>query len=311
VFLSETRQNKDVIESVQRRIGYANCLPVCVKGKGGGLALFVSNLVKVDLISFGKHHIDTTVTDLDGVKTRYTFVYGEPRPQDRLEFWKLMKRIKPMSPEPWFVAGDFNECLFQSEHMSARRRSESRMQDFRDALRFCNLHDLGFRGQPWTFNNKQQGKRNVRVRLDRAVASPAWTAIYPQATVQHMVTSRSDHCPIVITLKEETNKPVKLPPRYEAMWEREPSLNECIEEAWVHLKPASNLEEIQQKISHTMTAMGNWSRKEFGSVNSEIKRLKKRLGNLQRRNYIRNQLEIKKVAARLDELLLREEIMWR
>jgi hypothetical protein len=40
VFLSETRQNKNVVESICRRLGFQNCLPVSVKGKGGGLALF-------------------------------------------------------------------------------------------------------------------------------------------------------------------------------------------------------------------------------------------------------------------------------
>jgi hypothetical protein len=186
------RQNKFVVETVCRRVGFSNCLPVCVEGKGGGLALFVSDSVSVDLISYGAHHIDITVTDLDGIKARYTFVYGEPRPQDRPKFWKLLKRLKDQSKDPWFVAGDFNEAMFQSEHWSASKRSERRMQDFREALEFCNLHDLGFHGCPWTFDNKQVGARNVRVRLDRAVACPAWSQLYPEATVEHFVSSCSD-----------------------------------------------------------------------------------------------------------------------
>jgi hypothetical protein len=153
VFLSETRQNKKVVERVCNRVGYSNCLPVCVEGKGGGIALFVSDSVRLDLLSFGPHHIDTTVTNLDGIKARYTFVYGEPRPHDRPEFWKLMKRIKDKSQDPWFVAGDFNEAMFQYEHWSATKRSERRMLDFIETLENCNLHDLGFQGFPWTFDN--------------------------------------------------------------------------------------------------------------------------------------------------------------
>jgi exonuclease III len=53
VFLSETRQNKALVESVCRRIGFSNCLPVCVEGKGGGIALFVSSDLKIDLLNFG------------------------------------------------------------------------------------------------------------------------------------------------------------------------------------------------------------------------------------------------------------------
>jgi hypothetical protein len=46
------------------------------------------------------------------------------------------------------------------------------MTDFREVLTQCDLHDLGFSGLPWTYDNMQRGNRNVRVWLDRAVASP-------------------------------------------------------------------------------------------------------------------------------------------
>jgi hypothetical protein len=87
VFLTETRQNKAVVESISRRNGFSNCLPVCIEGKGGGLALFVRSDLKVDLGSYGPHHIDVTVLDQFGIKWISTFVYGEPRLSDRPEFW--------------------------------------------------------------------------------------------------------------------------------------------------------------------------------------------------------------------------------
>jgi hypothetical protein len=128
-----------------------------VEGKGGGIALFVSDSVRLDLLSFGPHHIDTTVTNLDGIRARYTFVYGEPRPHDHWSATKRserrMLRIKDKSQDPWFVAGDFNEAMFQYEHWSATKRSERRMLDFIETLENCNLHDLGFQGCPWTFDN--------------------------------------------------------------------------------------------------------------------------------------------------------------
>ncbi|PNT74307.1 hypothetical protein BRADI_1g12314v3, partial [Brachypodium distachyon] len=43
VFLSETRQNKSYVESICRRLGFQNCLPFSIKGKGGGLALYWNN----------------------------------------------------------------------------------------------------------------------------------------------------------------------------------------------------------------------------------------------------------------------------
>jgi exonuclease III len=46
------------------------------------------------------------------------------------------------------------------------------------------------------YDNKQVAERNVKVRLDRVVASPSWSAWFPDAKVQHVVTSRYDHFPI-------------------------------------------------------------------------------------------------------------------
>jgi hypothetical protein len=54
VFLSETRQTKKVIEHVCVRLGFSRCWPIVVDGKGGGLALFWNDDVKVDLINYGQ-----------------------------------------------------------------------------------------------------------------------------------------------------------------------------------------------------------------------------------------------------------------
>jgi hypothetical protein len=85
--------------------------------------------------------------------------------------WELLKRLKPMSQAPWLLIGDFNEAMWSFEHFSARKRPERQMLDFREVLSHCDVHDLGFTGVPWTFDNKQAGGRNVKVRLDRARGS--------------------------------------------------------------------------------------------------------------------------------------------
>jgi hypothetical protein len=84
------------------------------------------------------------------------------------------------------------------------------MIDFREVLSFCDLHDLGFKSLPWTYDNKQKGDHNVRVWLDRAVASPSWSQWFPNAQVEHLVTVSSDHCPILLKLVTQVSqKPAK------------------------------------------------------------------------------------------------------
>jgi hypothetical protein len=79
-----------------------------------------------------------------------------------------------------------------------RKRSKKLILDFREILSYCDLHDLGFRGRPWTYDNKQAGERNVKVRLDCAVANLGCADWFPDAILEHIVSPRSNHCPIVL-----------------------------------------------------------------------------------------------------------------
>jgi hypothetical protein len=107
------------------------------------------------------------------------------------------------------------------------------MLDFREILSQCDLHDLGFIGQPWTFDNKQAAGRNMKVRLDRVVASPSWSSWFPSVTVRHITSSRFDHCPIVLDFeKDEYARIGRRISRYELMWEWDATLPEEIKKAW-------------------------------------------------------------------------------
>jgi hypothetical protein len=64
----------------------------------------------------------------------------------------LLKIMKNNRAEklPWLMLRDFNEAMWQSEHLSCNKRIKKRIQDFRDIMLLCNLHDLGYSGLPWT-----------------------------------------------------------------------------------------------------------------------------------------------------------------
>jgi hypothetical protein len=139
--------------------------------KGGGLAVFWVESIKQSVLSYVMHYIDTLIWDGEHhASWRDTFVCGEPHTQDRHVMWELLKRIKQIFKVPWMLIGDFNEAMWSFEHLSSRRRPERQMYEFREILSYCEVYDLGFIGVPWTYDNKQAGERNVKVRLDCVVA---------------------------------------------------------------------------------------------------------------------------------------------
>ena len=134
-------------------------------GRSGGLALFWDESLSVTVIDSCNCFIDVSVVDGgSGTSWRGTFVYGEPRVENRHRMWEHLCRLRAYSREPWMVCGDFNEALWQHEHLSRIERSEAQMVAFRDCLERCELEDLGFSGIPFTYNNGQDSDRNVQVR---------------------------------------------------------------------------------------------------------------------------------------------------
>jgi hypothetical protein len=77
------------------------------------------------------------------------------------------------------------------------------MDDFRDALVDCDLTDIGLCGLPYTYDSGRSGVANVRVRLDRAVANSRWRDMFSNVEVQHIVSSRSNHCPLLVEIRKD------------------------------------------------------------------------------------------------------------
>ena len=72
------------------------------------------------------------------------------------------------------------------------------MQVFREALLYCGLVDLGFKGNIFMWNNGRVGIEFVRERIDRAGAALEWRELFPHVEVTHIQVAHSDHVPILI-----------------------------------------------------------------------------------------------------------------
>lgn len=205
VFLCETRQKSEKVHQLRSRLGLRGFVGVDSNGRSGGLALFWHESLYVEIKAMNERYIDVYVrVSQDEPIWHLTCVYGEPRTENQHLMWSLLCDIKQRSDLPWMVMGDFNEALRQFEHASQNLISERHMQTSRNVLHDCDLKDLGFEGYPFTYNNRRDGRRNVRVRLDRAVANDSWRDLFSAAAVTHLISPCSDHCPILVQLQQES-----------------------------------------------------------------------------------------------------------
>lgn len=142
-------------------------------GKSGGLALLWRNGINVSLRAISKYYIDADVVETNGEKWRFTVVYGESHADKDLT-WDALRTLNASGSTPWLVSGDFNEILYAHEKQGGAARSQACMDKFRAALDECDLDDLGFKGDMFTWrNHSHRREKYIRERLDRAVANVA------------------------------------------------------------------------------------------------------------------------------------------
>jgi hypothetical protein len=277
-------------------------------GRSGGVILFWKREINIQQIFSAPNYIDVCVTESLDKVWRLTGIYGEPRWEDKYKTWDKLRELNGQHNLPWVVLGDFNEILFSHEKEGGNPRPHGYMQAFRDALSDCELEDLGYLGDPFTWR-----RGRIRERLDRVVANNAWSDLYPGAVVQHLEYIKSDHRPIVLdTEYNAMPQPQRSSARrFEAKWLKENNFREVVGEAWENAKSEVAGGGVLAKLEHLHGALHAWD-------NRFLQKPKRRLRNAQRilEKALNGPMNdendtIAKEMADLVELLLeQEEVYW-
>lgn len=94
--------------------------------------------------------------------------------------------------------GDFNAYMYEHKKRGRARPNRYATQCFSSCLFDCGLTDVGFKGPPFTWE-----WRDVKERLDRGVSNTAWRVLFPEASILHLPTFKSDHKPLLLSLNFE------------------------------------------------------------------------------------------------------------
>lgn len=190
-FLSKTHLGKVKAEILRRRLGFDHLTMFESDGRSGGLLMLWRKDTRIVEQGVTENFIDVIIQG--DVEWRLTGIYGEPRWEHKDKTWEASRSLNGMIEKPWLVLGDFNEILFNHEKEGGRPRPQRYMQAFHNALVDCDLSDMGFMGDSFTW---QRGK--VRERLDHGVTNAPWNLISPGARLVNSGMTKSDHRPLII-----------------------------------------------------------------------------------------------------------------
>jgi exonuclease III/ribonuclease HI len=315
LFLMETKCRKEKLESIRVRMGFIGMFVVEPVGRSGGLVLFWKNVHEVEIQNYTRHHINAMIKANDSSRAwKLTCFYGHPVTAKRHESWALLQHLRQFQPQPWLCIGDFNEILTQDEKTGAILRREGQMDQFRNALGYCQLTDLGFIGSQYTWTNCRHDGNFVKERLDRAVANIEWRGIYREANVFILAARASDHKPVMLQFSQEKEEMLEFYKsfKFEAKWQLDEEFGGLVEETWNRgVDGTSGLQMVQHKLAACQRSFTRWSCRKYGNAEKTIKKKTKELEALQLHEGPENWGDISRIKSEIESIMEQEDVKWK
>jgi hypothetical protein len=132
-----------------------------------------------------------------------------------------------MCPGSWVVARDFN-LIAQAADKNNSRINRRLLNTFRNKLNELELKDLYPFGWRYTWSNEQQ--RPTLVKLDRILVMTEWEENFPDAYLQALSSSSSDHCAMLLTCGGQNRGRRRF--RFENFWTKLEDLLAVVKESW-------------------------------------------------------------------------------
>lgn len=225
---------------------------------------------------------------------------------NRSGVWERLTRIGVNRDAPWFLTGDFNEIVDQSEKLGGALRSDVEGAEFRQMMSDCGLWEI----QHKSYKLSWHGVRNndlVQCRLDRSLANQEWLHLFPSASARYLSKGCSDHSPVMNFLDgvEWRKRPMF---RYDQRWIKKEGFSTTVTSSWCS-REAGQVS-LMQRVANCRKAISGWKKTAKPNSAIRIQELHHRMDEASRRNlYVPG--ELKQLRQELNEEYYNEEIFWR
>jgi exonuclease III len=219
----------------------------------------------------GNHRVDTNSASMqfcaeNGTPWWLTCVYGPQGNSEKVIFLQELRDIRGACNGPWILVGDFN-LIYKDEDKNNSNYNRAMMGQFRRFIDDLALKEIPLHGRKYTWSNRQDPP--TLVKLDRVLCSVDWEDIFPCCLLQSMASDDSDHCPLLLGLKDIKTGWRRF--HFESFWPQLEGFQEVVATAWNSVPFVScPFLTLDAKFKAVTKALQSWSDKNVGHVNSQL-----------------------------------------
>jgi len=185
---------------------------------------------------------------------------------------------------------------------------------FHSTLIDCDLCDLGFKGQKFTWSNCREGRDLTLERLDRVVANREWCRKFNVVEVEALPRFCSDHSPLIISFDPAGSKSWMKTNmfHFEAGWLKYAEHKNMVKAVW-RIKGSSSdkWRVLTKKLDSCRDSLKIWAGSSVNQESNNVKMVEEELRKVQMEGDPSGMAKEKELKGKLDHLLELEDLKWR
>ncbi|KAK8494625.1 hypothetical protein V6N12_005754 [Hibiscus sabdariffa] len=217
----------------------------------GGLVLWWTNNVSVDVLNAGKNFIDA-------------------------KFWNYLSSLRTTNSEKWCIIGDSNIVAKPEEKQGGLPFDASQAKWYYDFMDLSCMVELPIKGETFTWSNLRSEDEAILEKLDRILVSLEWNYSFPKAIGAMDAAIASDHAPIILFIKG-INKNTRRDFKFEAKWLLEDGCINRVKESWSSSRASNTNLMFGRKLNRTRANLRQWSRARRKETRGREEGLKERI----------------------------------
>ena len=219
----------------------------------------------VSIIGGSSQALHCLVEPISGFPSFFcTFIYAfNDNISKRMEIWQELKRYNTDRPA-WVIGGYLNCVISVKERLGCHVRS-SEIEHIKLCIHECNMSDLHYTCNFFTWNNKQQDSSRVYSKIDRIMVNPSWMDSYSTAEASFLNEGIFDYYLGLLTVyprQEDGKNPFK----YFTMWRRVVNLSSRVSNARHKYIHGSKMFVVVQKLKQVKSELKDWDKTSFQDV---------------------------------------------